>query len=66
MFQKCALKWVSPHENEKDIYDKYEYVDGNGRCSFSDPPSAQDKVCKSFHAKIAELKYDGSMICSMI
>ena len=50
VFQKCAFKWISPDENGN--------IDGNGKCSFHEPPSAQDKVCKTFHKRIAELKYD--------
>ena len=59
VFQKCALEWISPDETGKDPYNRYEYTDGHGRCSRHNPPSAHDKVCKSFHEKIAELKYDG-------
>ena len=50
VFQKCAFKWVSPDEDGN--------IGGNGKCSFHEPPSAQDKVCKAFHKRIAELKYD--------
>ena len=56
MFQKCALKWVSPHQKTKDEYGQYDNFEGSD-CSMQPPPSAQDEVCKSFHEKIAELRY---------
>ena len=56
MFQKCALKWVSPHQKTMDDYGQYDNIQGNGRCVTHPPPSAQDKVCKSFHEKIDELR----------
>ena len=56
VFQKCALRWVQPHQKTLDEYGQYQNTEGNGRCSKLPPPSVQDKVCKSFHDKIAELR----------
>ena len=56
VFQQCALKWVLPHENYLDDYGKYETTRGNGHCDMSNPPSFYDKICKSFHEKINNLR----------
>ena len=57
VFQKCAKKWISPHQTTLDEYGQYENTEGNGGCSNKPPPSTEDKVCKSFHDKIAKLGY---------
>ena len=59
VFKKCSKIWVHPDLSKyKDDYDRYDQTQGHGACDFSPPPSAHDEVCKSFHEKIKELRYD--------
>ena len=56
VFQKCTTHWVHPDMRTKDDYDRYDQTQGHGACDFTAPPSAHNKVCKSFHEKIKELR----------
>ena len=56
VFKTCHKKWVKPDRKTKDVYNKYDAVEGYGDCSMQEPPSAMNEVCQQFHEKIDELK----------
>eukprot|EP00091_Calanus_sinicus_P018816 TRINITY_DN4424_c0_g1_i1.p1 TRINITY_DN4424_c0_g1~~TRINITY_DN4424_c0_g1_i1.p1 ORF type:complete len:190 (-),score=22.94 TRINITY_DN4424_c0_g1_i1:2-571(-) len=55
VFQQCAMKWVSPNNQEKDEYGMYPNTEGNGKCSMGPTPSANDNVCKTFHEELKNI-----------
>ena len=58
VYKSCSKKWVKPNKKTKDVYGQYDDVSGHGECSMQPPPSALNEICKNFHKKIDDLKYE--------
>ena len=53
---QCSTGWIRNGMDDRDEYNHYKDVFGNQGCEMGrPPPSAENEICKKFHAKIKQL-----------
>ena len=56
VFVQCSTGWIMNGMDGRDDFNHYKDVFGNQGCEMGrPPPSAENEICKKFHAKIKQL-----------